>query len=111
MPENELALGAPVTGWLYQPLESGGRDGTTVAVGEGVSTLMYCPPLPDPAGPVTSQNASSATSFANDCVTHVPGLADPPDGDHVQYSSTGPVYQPAPHATDCPPVTQFGVTL
>ena len=38
MPENELAVTAAMTGWLYQPPESGGRDGTAVAVGEEVST-------------------------------------------------------------------------
>ncbi|HJS94389.1 MAG TPA: hypothetical protein VJ741_09005 [Solirubrobacteraceae bacterium] len=38
MPENALAVGAPVTAPLYQPPESGGRDGTTVAVGEESST-------------------------------------------------------------------------
>ncbi len=34
MPENEVAVGAPETGWLYQPFESGARAGATVAVGE-----------------------------------------------------------------------------
>ncbi len=38
MPENEEAVGAPETGWLYQPFESGARAGATVAVGEEVST-------------------------------------------------------------------------
>ncbi len=38
MTENELAVGAPETGWLYQPFESGARLGATVAVGEDSST-------------------------------------------------------------------------
>ncbi len=38
MPENAAALTAPVTVWLYQPPESGGRAGATVAVGDEVST-------------------------------------------------------------------------
>jgi hypothetical protein len=38
MPENEDALTAAGTGWLYQPPESGGREGAAVAVGEEVST-------------------------------------------------------------------------
>ena len=46
MPENELPCVVGVTAWLYQPFESGGRDGVTVAVGEEVSTsngkLMSC---------------------------------------------------------------------
>ena len=40
MPEKELPLMAPATGWLYQPFESGGRAGVTVAVGEESSTWM-----------------------------------------------------------------------
>ena len=33
MPEKELPLTVAATGWLYQPLESGGRDGVTETVG------------------------------------------------------------------------------
>ncbi len=40
MPENELPWNAKATGASYQPLESGGRDGVAVAVGEEVSTLI-----------------------------------------------------------------------
>ena len=40
MPENAVPLTVAVSGWLYQPVESGGRDGATVAVGEEVSTWM-----------------------------------------------------------------------
>ena len=39
MPENAVALTVAESGWLYQVVASGGRDGATVAVGEEVSTF------------------------------------------------------------------------
>jgi hypothetical protein len=38
IPENEFALSAAATGWLYQLPESGDREGAAVAVGEEIST-------------------------------------------------------------------------
>ena len=39
IPEKELPWKATGTGWLYQPLKSGGRPRTAVAVGLEISTL------------------------------------------------------------------------
>ena len=39
MPENELPRKPTASGWLYQPLESGGRSGAPEIVGEDDSTF------------------------------------------------------------------------
>jgi hypothetical protein len=38
IPENALPWKEIVTGWLYQPFASGGRDGTALAAGDEIST-------------------------------------------------------------------------
>ncbi len=38
IPEKELPLKEAVTGWLYQPFESGGRDRVAAMVGLEAST-------------------------------------------------------------------------
>ena len=40
MPEKALPWKDTATGWLYQPPESGGREGAAVAVGEGQAQFV-----------------------------------------------------------------------
>ena len=57
MPEKELPLTAAVTGWLYQPLESGERAGAAETEGVEISTCsVYCWLAMDGPGQVAEQD-------------------------------------------------------
>lgn len=52
IPEKDFPLTVAVTGWVYQPLKSGGRDGATDADGLDVSTFSAWLTVVGPDGPV-----------------------------------------------------------
>jgi hypothetical protein len=111
IPENELPLNENATGWLYQPLESGGREGAADAVGEEVSRLTGCVELPPPEGPATVHDALVWVSCAYECGTH-PDVGFPPSfGLQVQLIATMLVYQRALQAAALPPEVHVAVTV
>jgi hypothetical protein len=96
IPEKELPPTPAATGWLYQPPESGGRDGAAETVGVEVSTLIGWLDVVVPAGPLIVQDIVVESSCANECGTH-PLVGLPVFGLQFQLRKTAFPYQPGLH--------------
>ena len=112
MPENAVPARVTVTGWLYQPLASGGRSGTAVADGLEVSTcngkLMDAVPL---GAHVTAHDTVAVDCPCTSDASAHPDVRRTAPGRHARSPSPGsctrrrtasrpPVDRPGLHVTD-----------